>query len=101
MTIAQAFGEQHLFPRSTEIRFMGTFASRWPAAAEKDVDRFDNAALELPVEQIFQKLLDVDPPTCHRLRLAGFRFSNNNRDLGLGDQDSEVAEDDDGKAWRG
>ncbi len=53
--IQRAFGDRRLFPESIAIRYRAKIASRRPAAVEKDIDRFENAAVELPVEEIYSR----------------------------------------------
>ncbi|KAI3317498.1 hypothetical protein HD806DRAFT_527016 [Xylariaceae sp. AK1471] len=74
-------------------------------ATEKDIDTFEKVAIESPVRQIFQKLVEVDPRIYQTFNFTKLRFSNNNHELKRqGDivhmGDSEQSQEMQGRRWQ-
>jgi hypothetical protein len=91
-SVQRIFGEKRLFPESISAGRVRRLATRRPAAYEKDIDKFENAAVEDPVEEILEALLQVDPGAADKFHFAGMRFCNTDRGLKQPD-DTEVGND--------
>ncbi len=56
----KAFGQKRVFPPSLVTRDAKSAASPYPAAIEKDIERFDYLAIERPTQEIIGKLFQLD-----------------------------------------
>ncbi|KAI1127582.1 hypothetical protein F5Y10DRAFT_192290 [Nemania abortiva] len=79
--ISRAFGDKRLLPPSIATRHLANIACRDPVATEKDIVTFARVAIESPVWEIFEKLVELDPRICQTFNFTELQFSNNNQEL--------------------
>ncbi|ORY67196.1 uncharacterized protein BCR38DRAFT_426345 [Pseudomassariella vexata] len=79
--INRAFGDKRLLTPSIATRHQKKVVCRAPVATEKDIDIFVKVAIESPVCEIFQKLVEADPYICRTFNFTELGFSNNSREL--------------------
>ncbi|KAK3350343.1 hypothetical protein B0T25DRAFT_458360 [Lasiosphaeria hispida] len=99
--IQRALGHSRLFPTSGFNHFIPDAVLGHPAVVEDDVKRFENVAVERPIERIFEALLIAEPRYGDKFGFSGMRFHHRERSLRLLDNGETDATQEPDEAMRG